>query len=189
MTTTDTGATSPPHGEPPGATSLPPRGATRADRTDAPWRPAWAIAATSAFAIAGTLVVAIMVGGGADDSANTPTPEPLQLSAGESNALASCLPFEVSTLSGMSPAFAATVTANEDETVTLSVDKWYAGDPGTDVVELSAPAGMEALIGGFDLTVGDQYLLTSTNGTVNYCGYSGPATTEMTNAFEQAFPD
>ena len=149
-------------------------------------RPVWMIAVASAIAVLAVIVAVLLSGG--DDSADDTAVEPLRLSTGEGDALASCLPFDVATLSGLSPAFAATVTDAEGDAVTLRVDRWYTGDPGTDVVELTAPAGMEALIGGFALTVGDEYLITSTDGVVNYCGYSGPATTEMTAAFDQAFP-
>ena len=177
--------TSRPPTEPTGEASPPAQRNPRSETGDRR-RPVRAIAAASAVA-AIAVVVAILVWGG-NDSADDTAVEPLRLSTGETDAVASCLPFDVGILSGMSPAFAATVTAGEGETVTLRVDRWYAGDPGTDVVELTAPAGMEALIGGFEMTVGDQYLITSTDGVVNYCGYSGPATTEMTDAFDQAFP-
>jgi hypothetical protein len=46
---------------------------------------------------------------------------------------------------------------------------------------------MQALIDGFDFEVGQQYLITAAEGTVNFCGYSGPATPELTAAFDQAF--
>ena len=110
---------------------------------------------------------------------------PLELSLGDS-ALASCMVFDVATLSDMSPAFAATATAVEDNVVTLQVDKWYAGGDAAEV-RLEALPGMQALIDGFDFVVGDQYLITAAEGTVNFCGYSGPATPELTAAFEQAF--
>jgi hypothetical protein len=111
----------------------------------------------------------------------------LELSLGTGDGLASCLAFEVAVLADMSPAFAATVSSVDDETVVLTVDRWYAGDAGTDLVELHAPSGLEALIGGFPFVQGQQYLITAANGSVNYCGYSGPATPELTTAFNQAF--
>jgi hypothetical protein len=87
----------------------------------------------------------------------------------------------------MSPAFAATATAVEGETVTLAVDRWYAGGDAT-TVELHAQPGMTALIDGFEFQVGESYLITATEGTVNFCGASGPATPELTALFDQAFP-
>ncbi len=35
--------------------------------------------------------------------------------------------------------------------------------------------------------VGERYLVTATDGTVNGCGFSGPATPELERAFEEAF--
>lgn len=52
---------------------------------------------------------------------------------------------------------------------------------------LRAPSGLEALIDGFEFEVGKQYLITAADGNVNYCGYSGIATPELTAAFSDAF--
>jgi hypothetical protein len=35
--------------------------------------------------------------------------------------------------------------------------------------------------------LGEQYLITATDGNVNYCGFSGPSTPELRSAFEEAF--
>ena len=51
-----------------------------------------------------------------------------------------------------------------------------------------APEGLEALIGGVTFEPGQQYLITATDGVVNYCGFSGPATPELQALFDQAFP-
>lgn len=111
---------------------------------------------------------------------------PLELSLGESGAMASCIRFDSTILADMSSAFAGTVTSLEGETVTLSIDHWFTdGDAATAILE--APSGMEALIGGIDFKKDQEYLITSANGTVNYCGYSGPATPDLTKAFEEAF--
>lgn len=111
---------------------------------------------------------------------------PLELSLGQGDALASCLPFEVETLAGMSPAFAGTATAVEGDIVTLDIDRWYTGGDAA-TATLSAPVGLEGLIAGFAFEVGEQYLITAADGSVNYCGYSGLATPEMTAAFDSAF--
>lgn len=110
----------------------------------------------------------------------------LSLSLGTEAASASCPTFDPATLAGMSPAFAGTARTVEDETVVLVVDRWYAGDEAA-IVELRAPAGLEALTGGIRFDVGQQYLITATDGTVNYCGYSGPATPELQSAYDTAF--
>ncbi|MDH5521366.1 MAG: hypothetical protein OEZ14_12630 [Acidimicrobiia bacterium] len=111
----------------------------------------------------------------------------LELDLGESNAMASCLPVDAATLSQMAPAFQGTVTAVEGETITLDVDTWYAGVEEADTVQLHAEQGLEALIGGIDFQVGEPYLITAANGTINYCGYSGPADPTLTALFDEAF--
>ena len=52
---------------------------------------------------------------------------------------------------------------------------------------LLAPQGLEALIAGFDVEAGKQYLISVTNGQVNYCGFSCESTNELRAGFEVAF--
>jgi hypothetical protein len=112
---------------------------------------------------------------------------PLVLSAGESDpALMSCLPFSVDILDDMEVAFEGTVTGVAGDQLTLDVVTWYRGGD-TEQVQITAPLGMEALIGGIPFEVGGSYLVSATNGVVNYCGYTGVATPELRTAFEQAF--
>lgn len=136
--------------------------------------------AAALVAIAAAVVVD-RVGGG--DTVET---APLELSLGAPDVMTSCIPFDVSVLADMSPAFAGTAVAVEGDTVTLDVDRWYVGGDA-DQVRLRAASGMEALIDGFDVEIGRQYLITAARGTVNFCGYSGLATPELSAAFEQAF--
>jgi hypothetical protein len=84
-------------------------------------------------------------------------------------------------------AFEGTVTGVDGDVVTLDVDRWFKGGDATQVT-ITAPAGFEALIGGIEFDEGAQYLITATDGVVNYCGFSGPSTPEMRAAFEEAFP-
>lgn len=101
--------------------------------------------------------------------------------------MASCLPVTTEYLAEMSPAFAGTVTDVGDDTVTLHVNRWYAGN-GPEEVLLTIPAGAVAsLIGEIDFREGVTYLITATDGTVNMCGFSGEATTELQAAFDAAF--
>ncbi|HSF87337.1 MAG TPA: hypothetical protein VLG28_16990 [Acidimicrobiia bacterium] len=134
-------------------------------------------------------VVAMAIVAAACGSADSPADEggaPVELSLGDGLALASCLQFDTEILAGMPQAFAGTVISVEDETVVLSVDRWYRGGDAANVA-LNAPSGLEALIGGIDFDVDRQYLITAAEGTVNYCGFSGPATPELTAAFDEAF--
>lgn len=93
----------------------------------------WAITAIAASA---AIVVGVLVW-----ATDETVVAPLQLSMGQGDSLASCLPFEVGVLSGMPTAFAATVTASDGETVTLQVDRWYAGDTGTNTCSSPLPQG------------------------------------------------
>lgn len=111
---------------------------------------------------------------------------PLQLSLGQSDALSSCMVLSVDVLAEMPVAFEGTATAVDGEAVTLEVDQWYIGGEAS-TVELHAPAGMQALIGGIEFGVGNQYLITANDGTVNYCGYSDVATPELRSLFDEAF--
>jgi len=156
----------------------------RPEATPAPRR-RWtlAVAAVAALVVAIGGVIAFT---GGDD----PQPiaaEPLQLNAPADDAMASCIVFSTEELARVAEiAFAGTVTSAEGSTVTLTVDEWFEGGEATEVV-LNAPQGMEALIGGIPFAEGEQYLISAQGGTVNYCGFSGPATPEYRDAFQQAF--
>ncbi len=139
--------------------------------------------AAAAAAIALGSAAIIRSGDDGDELVDGP---PLELSLAGGDVLASCLPFDAAVLASMSPAFAATATSIDDGTVTLAVDHWYAGGDAASVT-LQAPSGMQALIDGFDFEVGQQYLITAAEGNVNFCGFSGLATPELTAAFETAF--
>ena len=142
-------------------------------------------------AVAAAAVVIVAVGaigllsddGGSDPIAATP---PLELNAGGGDTLASCIQFSVEYLAPMPVAFEGTVVSAEGDTVTLDVDTWFKGGDASQVV-LNAPQGLEALIDGFPFEVGTQYLITASEGNVNYCGFSGESTPEMRAAFEEAF--
>lgn len=103
--------------------------------------------------------------------------------------MTSCLAFDVNVLAEMPVAFAGTATEITQTTVTLNVDRWFTSDTAeTDLVAIALPAGnTSAALDGVDFVVGDRYLVTATNGVVNGCGFSGPATSELETAFTSAF--
>lgn len=149
-------------------------------------RPAWKLVAGIAAAAVVALGSAAIINSARSDGGSEVASTPLELSLGDSNSLSSCIVFDVALLAEMSPAFAATATAIEGDTVTLTVDRWYAGGDA-DTVVLRGAVGSPALIDGFEFQVGQQYLITAAEGNVNFCGYSGLATPELTAAFEAAF--
>lgn len=135
-------------------------------------------------AVAAALAV-VVVGAALVGSLGT-SGDPLVLTGGAGDPIASCLVFDVETLGGMSPAFGGTVVELTDSVATLEVDRWFTGGDA-EVVEIQYSPGFEALIGTPTLEVGQRYLITATDGVVNGCGYSGIATAEYEAAFEQAF--
>jgi hypothetical protein len=139
--------------------------------------------AAAAVVIVAIGAVGLLSRDGGDPVAAGP---PLELNAGGDDVMASCIAFSVEYLAPMPVAFEGTVVTAEGDTVTLDVDTWFKGGDAAQVV-LNAPQGLEALIGGFPFEVGTQYLITASEGNVNYCGFSGESTPEMRAAFEEAF--
>lgn len=175
---------------------------TQAEQQTAPTSPRkrWAlptlIAAAAVIALA---VGGIVANGGfgddepevADAPATTTAPGKLkviELSAPADDAMAMCMAITPELLADAQVAFKGTVQTSEGGIVTLTIDQAYKGTDAQ-VATLVAPAGMEALIGGVTFEPGQQYLITATDGVVNYCGFSGPAAPELQALFDQAFPE
>ena len=143
---------------------------------------------------AASLVAAVAIGVVAlrnDDKAATTQALVIPGSDGGGPVMNSCIMFDVSILADMPVAFSGTVTDRTDTTATVSVDRWYkASSAGeTDLVTFALPTeGLVAFEGGVDLVAGQRYFITATDGNVNGCGYSGPATPELEAAFNEAFP-
>jgi hypothetical protein len=132
----------------------------------------------TAAAVAGILAV---TGG------NPATPTAVQLGIGAEDLMASCMPVSADVLDDMPIAFAATAVSVEGEIVTLDVTQWFVGGDSDQVI-LTATAGMEALIGGIEFEPGGTYLVSATDGVVNFCGYTGAATPELQAVYDAAFP-
>lgn len=147
----------------------------------------------AAAAVIATVAVGAALVNNDDGGSSTAGPggEPatvLELSAGDLDpAMMSCLPISAEHVAQVPLAFRATVDAVDGDIVTMTVDEWYTGGDA-DAVTLTAPLGMEALIGGIDFSVGETVLITAVDGVVNYCGMSGPATPELQAIFDAAFP-
>jgi hypothetical protein len=162
----------------------------------------WVVAAAAAV----VLVAAGITGAltlGADDTATTTPPTAIAPTAIAPSALAltlpsddgtvmqSCIAFDVRFLADMPVAFAGTVTSVTDEEVTLDVGRWYQGSTAqqrADVVTLSVPGPTLSIsLDGVEFAEGESYLVTANDGTVNGCGFSGPATPELEAAYAEAF--
>lgn len=148
-----------------------------------------AAAASVAVLALGTTVAVNAGGDGATlmpDNAST-----LALSApgGDPTVMMSCLMFDVEGLRMMPVAFGGTVTDLTSTQVTVDVDKWFKGGDA-DRVTIALPPGnvSPALIPGVDFVKGERFLVTAAEGTVNGCGFSGPATADYEKSFTEAFP-
>lgn len=168
-------------------------------------RPSWRIVGVAAAAVAALGIGIAVVNSGGDgdgeiaitttapaaDDTTAPTQAPgkvkvLDLTAGAEDLTAMCIRLDASILRDVEVAFKGTVTMSENGIVQLTIDQAYKGtDAGA--ATLSAPQGMEALIGGMAFDVGQQYLIAAVNGTVNYCGQSGPVTPELQALYDEAF--
>lgn len=141
-----------------------------------------------AMAVAGVAACAALAVGLAvsldDGDAAT---ESLALAAAPGDALASCMPVSADVMAQMPVAFAATATAVQGESVTLSVDRWYTAGTADEVVVTQASETSMALIGGVEFVEGEAYLITATDGIVNACGFSGVASPDLLAVFEDAF--
>jgi hypothetical protein len=172
---------------------------THAQRAPARNRKSWAlptlIAAAAVIALGvGAIVASGGFGGDRDEEiarapATTGAPgklKVLELTAPGDNVAQMCIAISPELVADMPVAFKGTVYTSGGGVVTLTIDQAYKGTDAQ-VATLIAPEGLEALIGGVTFEPGQQYLITATDGVVNYCGFSGPATPELQAIFDQAF--
>lgn len=164
---------------------------TAATESAKPADPRWTRPRIALAAAAAALVVA----GGAlglvtaigDGPARGPAATTLSLDVPPGDVMSSCVQFDVAFLRDMPVALAGTVTAVDPAAVTLRVDRWYKGG-SADQVRIAVPDGQSsAALDGVTFVEGERYLLTATDGTVNGCGFSGPATPELQRAYDEAF--
>jgi hypothetical protein len=78
------------------------------------------------------------------------------------------------------------VPAIRPRRITIDVDRWYRGGDA-DLVTIGIQDSSTVALDGVDFQEGERYLVTATNGVINGCGFSGPATPELEQAFEEAF--
>lgn len=155
-----------------------------------PRRKRWSLAALGTAAVGALALAGAAIGGVFDGGEPNLADEPtvLELSGGETDPMMmSCLPMEPWIIAESPVAFRGVVDTVAGDTVTITVDEWYRGGDA-DVVTITAPLGMEALIGGIAFEPGQPYLVSAYDGVVSYCGMSGPATAELQQMYDQAFP-
>jgi hypothetical protein len=148
-------------------------------------RPFLLVAAAAAVLVAAIAGGVLFVGGG-DAPRPGEDPTTLALSLPPSDVAGSCVVFDVQFLAQMPVALAGTVTAIDEEQVTVDVDRWYRGGDA-DVVTIAVQAQNSVALDGVEFREGERYLITSTDGTVNGCGFSGPAEPQLERAYDEAF--
>lgn len=153
-----------------------------------PSRPGWRrapvlLAAGAAAAVA--IGIGVVTMSGESDPPQSEAPTTLALTAPPGDTMSSCMVFDEALLAQMPVAFSGRVTELADGNVTIDVDRWYRGGTA-DLVTVDSLNANVAL-DGVDFEAGGSYLVTATDGVVNVCGFSGPATPELEAAFEQAF--
>ena len=100
----------------------------------------------------------------------------------------SCVPVQAEFLADMPVVLAGTVTGVTGDEVRLDVTRWYRGGDTDTVVLTNLSADMQALLGATDFRTGEDYLVSATDGTVNACGFTGPASAELQQVYDEAFP-
>lgn len=144
----------------------------------------WLPAAAAAVVLAGA-AGAYALTAGSDDPASELQ---LALPGDDGTSMMSCVPVQAQFLADMPVVLAGTVTAVTGDEVRLDVTRWYRGGD-TDTVVLTNPsADMQALLGATDFRTGEDYLVSATDGTVNACGFTGPASAELQQVYDEAFP-
>jgi hypothetical protein len=154
------------------------------------WRNPRVLTAAAAAVLvigAGAVFAAVATSGYEPGHSTADPPTTLALSLPDTGVASSCVAFDVAFLREMPVAFAGTVTDVTEEGVTLDVDHWYKGGSAEFVAVDLAPGQTSAALDGVEFTEGGRYLVTSTDGTVNGCGFSGPASAELERAFGEAF--
>jgi hypothetical protein len=145
-----------------------------------------AAASVAALAI-GAAVFAGNNGSTSKKPDKAPTTLALAVPAGDGGvSMNSCVMFDVNFLKEMPVAFAGTVTEIGAGSVTLDVDRWYKGGDA-DRVTVSNPDNTSVALDGVEFTDGGRFLVAATDGTVNGCGFSGPASAELERAYAEAF--
>lgn len=150
-------------------------------------RPRWLLAAAAVVVIAaGGTAIGLTVGGSSSHHAKTvktfALPKPAGPGIGNT-----CIQFTIDILRDKPVAFDGTVSEITDNDVLLSVNHWYKGGTADEVRLASSQSLRLALEGTVDFTVGQRYLVTASDGTVNYCGYTAEWSPELEKSFQEAF--
>ncbi len=144
-----------------------------------------------------SLVVALLMTAGLSACGQeTDTPAPVdkpsaatvELTADSSSAGKCAVP-NAETLAGFDTAFEGTVTSLSEGTATLAVEEWFTGGDDAETVTVTTPSNdLQDLLMAVDFKADQTYLVSSTDGRVTLCGFSGEKTAELEEIYQSAFP-
>jgi hypothetical protein len=146
-------------------------------------------------AAAAAVVLAATAGGfllrGGDEATKAPptvaAPTVTDLSMPANNTPSMCLAFSVEELAKAPVALGGEVVDKSGEEVLIDVETWYRGGDSDQVRLTALDTSMTSLGYSIDFKVGERYLITAYDSVVNVCGFSGPWTQEMGDAYDAAF--
>jgi len=155
----------------------------------------WLVAAAAAALIAGVGVFGLLNNDressevpSAGPNAPASTAPSITVLAAGAPTQGRCMVPNADLLANAQVAFSGSVDQVADDVVTLTPDRFYAGEV-TDVVEVrSAPAMLQALVGAVDFQPGQRYLVAANDGEVMVCGFSGPFADGLESLYVAAFP-
>ena len=100
-----------------------------------------------------------------------------------------CMPVDAENLSRAETAFDGEVLDVTDDSVTLAVREWYAGGGGAAQARLDLARAPASLAGYFAFEKDRRYLVSSNDGAVLVCGFSGPYSAGLEQVYQDAFGD
>lgn len=156
-------------------------GTARAARRRRPWLVGTAVAVGVAAAAAVVTPVALSRAPGLPAVSTT-----LTAAGGGGGAAFDCPPV-AQVLPTTDTAFQGRAVQVDGDRVLLAVDRVYRGEPGEGVALVADQQGTASTVGGFPFEVGQEYLVSASQGTVAVCGGSGPVTPELQAEYDRAF--
>ena len=99
-----------------------------------------------------------------------------------------CAPVQAKSLAKAESAFDGEAVEVTDETVTIAVSEWYAGEAEATQVRLDLRQAPASLAGQFAFEKGRRYLVAANDQAVLVCGFSGPYSAELEQVYQDAFP-
>lgn len=147
--------------------------------------------------LAAVLVLAVAGCGSAEDAStpadaapnagsSRPGDDTLALTA-DGSTTAKCAMPSAQILATFDTAFEGTVTSIDDGTVTLEVDRWYAGDEASTVTVEAPSKALEDLLMAVDFREGRTYLVSADNDRVTLCGFTAETSPELEALYAEAY--